>query len=110
MRVNRNTLRELVKEVMSEMDESDLLVKKDGKSWEEMSDELRFDVDKLINAISKDKYSEALDEISSIAATMKIWKHRIIMGGAQKKKPAEVYDMKRFDLAGNVGENSEPKK
>lgn len=99
MRVNKATLRELVKEVMSEMDESDLVVKDNGTTWEEMSEALRSEVDKLINNITEDKYHQALDDISGIAATMKIWKHRIVMGGAKAKKGGEEYDLKRFNLA-----------
>lgn len=108
MNVNKHTIRELVREIMSEMDESDLLVKNDNRTWAEMSNELKIDVDKLIQDISTDKYVHALDDISSIAATMKIWKHRIIMGGAGKKKGSEEYDMKRFNLAEEQVESSAP--
>ena len=99
MKVDKNIFRELVKEVMSEMDESDLVVKDNGTTWEEMSDNLRTEVEQLINNITNDKYPQALDDISGIAATMKIWKNRIVMGGARKNKGSEEYDLKRFNLA-----------
>ena len=98
MRVNKDTIKELVREVMSDMDESDLIVRRgDGKKWEELSAELKIEVDELIDNISNDNYSKALENISGIGATMKIWKHRIVMGGV--KRGAEDYDMQRFNLS-----------
>lgn len=99
MKVDNNTLREMVKEVLSELDESDLVVRSDdGRTWQEVSAELKTDVDNMISHITADRYQEALEDISGISATMKIWRRRIMMGGAKAKKPGEAYDLSRFDL------------
>jgi len=98
MKVDKNKLREMVKEVMSDLDESDLITRRDdGRTWEKMSNDLKLEVDKMIANISKDKYTDALDNISEISATMKMWKHRIVMGG-KKKTGGEEYNLSRFGL------------
>jgi hypothetical protein len=106
MRINKKGLRELVAKIVSEIEESDLVVRKDaGQTWEQLSSDLRSDVDKLISSITNDDYQQALEDISQVSATMKIWKHRIVMGGGKGKKGDEEYNLRRF----NLGENK-PKK
>ena len=106
MKVDENKLREMVKQVMSDRDESDLITRKDdGRTWEEMSNELKLEVDKMIDNISKDKYTTALDNISEISATMKMWKHRIVTGGKVRIGGGEKHDLGRFNLENNPNTN-----
>ena len=101
-------LRELVAKIVSEIEESDLVVKKDaGQTWEQLSSELRSDVERLIDHITKDEYQKALDAISEVSATMKIWKHRIVMGG-KAKKSGEDYDLSRFGIVENEAKEGVP--
>jgi hypothetical protein len=104
MRVNKDKLREMVAKIVSEIEESDLVVRKDaGQTWEQLSSDLREDVENLIVHITNDEYQQALEDISQVSATMKMWKHRIIMGG-KVKKSGEDYNLGRF----NLGEKANP--
>lgn len=98
MHIDKKGLRELVAKMVSEMEESDLIVRKDaGQTWEQLSSELRSDVESLIDNITQDKYMEALEDISQVSAIMKMWRHRIVMG-SKSKKSGEEYNLGRFDL------------
>lgn len=100
--MDNKTLKELVAKIVSEIEESDLVVRKDaGQTWEQLSSELRNNVDRLIEHITNDEYSKALDDISVVLATMKVWKHRIVMGG-KVKQGGEEYNLARFSLGEDV--------
>jgi len=68
MKITKEDIQNMVKEVLSNFQESDLITKKTQKSWSKHKQELKGNVSKLINYIEKDKYYKegCVDEISEV--------------------------------------------
>lgn len=78
MKINRKSLKEMVKEVVLEMElsESDIIAKEKSE-WNDMKKEFRDTVSELLNNIEDDNYSDANGDIEKVVKTLKAWKRRI---------------------------------
>jgi Txe/YoeB family toxin of Txe-Axe toxin-antitoxin module len=78
MKINRKSLKEMVKEVVLEMklSESDIIAKEKSE-WKDMKKEFRDTVSELLNNIEDDNYSDANGDIEKVVKTLKAWKRRI---------------------------------
>jgi hypothetical protein len=83
MELTKEDLQGIVREVLSNVKESDLIVKRTKKPWSEHKSELKGNIEKLFKYIEEDKYYEdnGVEEISElIDDTVEIldtWKKRI---------------------------------
>lgn len=78
MKINRKSLKEMVKEVVLEMElsESDIIAKEKSE-WNDMKKEFRDTVSELLNNIEDDNYSDANGDIEKVVKTLNAWKRRI---------------------------------
>lgn len=78
MKINRKSLKDMVKEVVLEMEltESDIIAKEKSQ-WEEMKKGFKKTVSGLLKNIEDDKYSDAEGDIDKAIRTLKAWKKRI---------------------------------
>jgi hypothetical protein len=73
-------IRSIVREVLSKIDESDLIAKKGSKSWSEHKKDFKEKVGELIDKIEDDKYEDAHNLIDDTIEILKTWKKRIKSG------------------------------
>ena len=84
--MDREYLKDIVREVLSNFQESDLIVKKTKKSWSEHKSELKDNINKLIDYIEKDVYykeggvEEITDVIDDTIEILKNWKRKVKSG------------------------------
>ena len=78
MKINQKEFRELVKEMISELNlrESDIIAKEKSE-WKEMKSEFKKSVKDLIDNIEDDKYSDANGDIDKTIKILKTWKKRL---------------------------------
>lgn len=78
MKIDRKNLKDLVQEIISEMElsESDIIAKEKSE-WKEMKREFTEVVKGLINNIEDDEYSDAKGDIDKAVKILKAWKKRI---------------------------------
>jgi hypothetical protein len=77
MKITEGFLEEMVKEVLSKMEESDLITKDSNKNWSEYKNELKEDINELLNQLEDDKYKDAENSIDKVIDKLKNWKERI---------------------------------
>ena len=83
MKITKEDIQGIVREVLSNVKESDLIVKRTQKPWSEHKSELKSNVEKLFTFIEEDKYYEenGVEEISDLiddtVEILKTWKKRI---------------------------------
>jgi hypothetical protein len=78
MKINEKGLKELVKEIISELNlsESDIIAKEKSE-WKEMKSDFKNKVKDLIKNIEDDKYSDANGDIDQTIKILKTWKKRL---------------------------------
>jgi len=78
MKINEKGLKELVKEIISELNlsESDIIVKEKSE-WKEMKSDFKNKIKDLIKNIEDDKYSDANGDIDQTIKILKTWKKRL---------------------------------
>jgi hypothetical protein len=78
MKINEKELKELVKEIISELNlsESDIIVKEKSE-WKEMKSDFKNKIKDLIKNIEDDKYSDANGDIDQTIKILKTWKKRL---------------------------------
>ena len=78
MKINQKEFRELVKEMISELNlrESDIIAKEKSE-WKEMKSQFKKSVKDLIDNIEDDKYSDANGDIDKTIKILKTWKKRL---------------------------------
>jgi hypothetical protein len=78
MKINEKDLKELVKEIISELNlsESDIITKEKSE-WKEMKSQFKKNVKSLISNIEDDKYSDANGDIDQTIKILKTWKKRL---------------------------------
>lgn len=83
MELTKEDLQSIVREVLSNVEESDLIVKRTKKTWPEHKSELKGNIEKLFDYIEEDKYYEkdGVNEISDLIddtiEVLNTWKKRI---------------------------------
>ncbi len=83
MEMTREDIKKVVREVLSNFNESDLIVKRTQKPWSEHKSELKSNIDKLFVDIEEDKYYEkgGIEDICSLIDDtidiLKTWKKRV---------------------------------
>jgi len=83
MELTKEDIQKIVREVLSNFNESDLIVKRTQKPWSEHKSELKGNIDKLFSFIEKDKYYEkdGVDEIADLiddtVEILNTWKKRL---------------------------------
>lgn len=80
MGISEEEIREIVRETLSNMSESDLITKNSDKSWSEHKKDFRDNINSLLNNIEDDKYEDAEDTIGKTITMLKNWKKRISSG------------------------------
>lgn len=80
MGITEEEIREIVREALSNMEESDLITKKGSKSWSDHKEEFKNNVDSLLGNIQNDEYEDAEDVIGKTIDILKGWKKRISSG------------------------------
>jgi hypothetical protein len=80
MGITEEEIREIVREALSNMEESDLITKKGSKSWSDHKEEFKNNVDSLLDNIQNDEYEDAEDVIGKTIDILKDWKKRISSG------------------------------
>lgn len=85
MGITEEQIREIVREALSNMEESDLITKKGSKSWSEHKEEFKGNVDSLLKHIEDDKYEDAEGVIDDTIDILKDWKKRIKSGLSSKE-------------------------
>ena len=78
MKINEKGLKELVKEIISELNliESDIIVKEKSE-WKEMKSDFKNKIKDLTKNIEDDKYSDANGDIDQTIKILKTWKKRL---------------------------------
>jgi hypothetical protein len=78
MKINRKSLKDMVKNVVLEMElrESDIIAKEKSK-WNDMKKGFRETIKELLKNIEDDNYSDANGDIEKAMRTLKMWKGRI---------------------------------
>jgi len=78
MKINEKDLKELVKEIISELNlnESDIIAKEKSE-WKEMKSDFKNKIKDLIKNIEDDKYSDANGDIDQTIKILKTWKKRL---------------------------------
>lgn len=78
MKINEKELKDLVKEIISELNlgESDIIAKEKSE-WNDMKSEFKNKVKDLIKNIEDDKYSDANGDIDNTIKILKTWKKRL---------------------------------
>ncbi len=83
MELTKEDLKSIVREVLSNFNESDLIVKRTQKPWSEHKSELKSNIDKLFSSIEEDKYYEknGVEDICNLiddtVDILKTWKKRV---------------------------------
>jgi hypothetical protein len=77
MKITESFLEEMVKEVLTKMEESDLITKNSNKDWSEYKSDLKKDINALLNQLEDDKYKDAENSIDKVIDKLKDWKERI---------------------------------
>ena len=77
MKKTESFLEEMVTEVLTKMEESDLITKYSNKNWSEYKTELKEDINELLNQLEDDKYKDAEKSIDKVIDRLKDWKERI---------------------------------
>ena len=67
----------LGKEVLTKMEESDLITKNSNKDWSEYKSDLKKDINALLTQLEDDKYKDAENSIDKVIDKLKDWKERI---------------------------------
>lgn len=78
MKINRKTLKDLVTEIIHEMDltESDIIAKEKSE-WNSMKKGFKKTVNQLLKNIEDDNYNDADGDIDKTIKTLRTWKKRI---------------------------------
>ena len=78
MKINRKSLKDMIKNVVLEMElrESDIIAKEKSK-WNDMKKGFRETIKELLKNIEDDNYSDANGDIEKAMRTLKMWKGRI---------------------------------
>ena len=78
MKINEKELKDLVKEIISELNlgESDIIAKEKSE-WNEMKSDFKQKVKDLIKNIEDDKYSDTNGDIDNTIKILKTWKKRL---------------------------------
>lgn len=78
MKINHKTFRNLVKDIISELDlnESDIITKNKNE-WNETKSDFKKTIKDLINNIDDDKYEDVQGDIDKSIRILKSWKKRI---------------------------------
>jgi hypothetical protein len=83
MEITKEDIQSIVREVLSNVKESDLIVKRTKKTWSEHKSELKSNIEKLFDFIEEDKYyeengvEEIADLIDDTVNILNTWKKRI---------------------------------
>jgi hypothetical protein len=83
MEITKEDIQSIVREVLSNVKESDLIVKRTKKTWSEHKSELKSNIEKLFDFIEEDKYyeengvEEITDLIDDTVNILNTWKKRI---------------------------------
>jgi len=77
MKITESFLEEMVKEILTKMDESDLITKNSNKDWSEYKSDLKKDINELLTQLEDDKYKDAENSIDKVIDKLKDWKDRI---------------------------------
>jgi hypothetical protein len=77
MKITESFLEEMVKEVLTKMEESDLITKNSNKDWSEYKSDLKKDINALLTQLEDDKYKDAENSIDKVIDKLKDWKERI---------------------------------
>lgn len=77
MKITESFLEEMVKEVLTKMEESDLITKNSNKDWSEYKSDLKKDINELLTQLEDDKYKDAENSIDKVIDKLKDWKERI---------------------------------
>ena len=80
MDITEDKIRNIVREVLSTIDESDLIAKKGTKDWSEHKSDFKKKIGELIGKIEDDKYEDAHNIIDDTIEILKTWKGRIKSG------------------------------
>lgn len=78
MEINRKTLKEIITEILKEIDltESDI-VAKEKSEWKSTKKEFKKTISELLKSIEDDNYTDATGEIDKAMKTLRLWKKRI---------------------------------
>jgi len=83
MEITKEDIQSIVREVLSNVKESDLIVKRTKKTWSEHKSELKSNIEKLFDFIEEDKYyeedgvEEITDLIDDTVNILNTWKKRV---------------------------------
>jgi hypothetical protein len=83
MEITKEDIQSIVREVLSNVKESDLIVKRTKKTWSEHKSELKSNIEKLFDFIEEDKYyeengvEEIADLIDDTVNILNTWKKRV---------------------------------
>lgn len=80
MGISEEQIREIVREALSNMEESDLITKNSKKSWSDHKKDFRDNINSLLDNIEDDNYEDAEDTIGKTITMLKGWKKRISSG------------------------------
>lgn len=78
MKINHKTFRNLVKDIISELDlnESDIITKNKNE-WNDTKNDFKNTIKELIKNIDDDKYEDVQGDIDKSIRILKSWKKRI---------------------------------
>lgn len=78
MKINKKSLKDIVKEIVLEINlsESDIIAKEESE-WNDMKKSFSKTVKELLKNIEDDNYSDANGDIEKTMRTLKAWKKRI---------------------------------
>jgi hypothetical protein len=85
MEVTKEEIQKMIKEALSEMNESDIVTKKGSKSWAEHKGDFKNNIEELLGHIEDDNYHDAENVIGKTIDTLKKWQKRIKDGLKDKK-------------------------
>lgn len=78
MKTDRNKIKEIIREMISEIDinESDIIAK-DKSKWNDMKKDFKKSTSILLKNIEKDNYSDVEGDIENTIRILKSWKKRL---------------------------------
>jgi LPS O-antigen subunit length determinant protein (WzzB/FepE family) len=98
MNINEKELREIIRNTIQDVNESDLITKRSNKTWSEHKSELNNNIKDVINFIEDDVYDEKdgvekiVNKIDDSIEVLKSWKSKVKKGGEKK----DVIDEEEF--------------